>query len=648
MNGSPRILIVDDEPMMTQSLEAVLGQREYSIETTNSSTNALNKLKEGDYDLAMLDVMMPEMGGFQIMDSLDRENMETMFIIMTGEASMESAIEAVRKGANDYIRKPFEPDELFIRVDNILKQKQLKDERKQSEIEKKNLENQLRQSQKMEAIGTLAGGIAHDFNNMLGIIIGNAELALDATPESNPVHQNIKRILTASTRAEDMINRLLSFSRKSEAEKKPIILNSVIQEALKLIRSSIPANIEIKENIPDDFFTIFGDPTQINQIILNLCTNAAHAMQQSGGTLYVSLEKHLIAHQKPSAFCELPPGDYCLLTVEDTGHGINNDIIDRIFDPYFTTKGLGKGTGMGLAVVHGIVKKHKGDIKVNSKPGKGTKFFIYLPEIEEAVFDTIEKEDSGLPMGMERILLVDDEEMIVDIMQEMLEQLGYNVTAAKDSKKALDSFHLDPMKYDLLITDMSMPNLTGDCLAKKIKDIRTDIPIIICTGYNEKINDEEAMAIGVQELIMKPVSMNKLARTIRNVFDNPIDRRGSKRFTAISDTFVISNFKGHEKYSLIDISKSGLAFRYGRNGNVFNGSGKLSLTTGDDKFIVHNIKCQTVSDINIHEASTPSDAQIKRRGIRFEKLSPVQSEMLDYFIKNYTSGSFEEQTREIQ
>ncbi len=650
MERSPKILIVDDDPKMTDSVRAILSGRGYQIETTNNSRTALEHLDRFAFDLAILDIMMPEMSGFQIMDSLDRVNLDTLFIIMTGDASIESAIEAVRKGANDYIRKPFEPDELVVRVENLLRQKRMNDERKRVQIEKKNLENQLRQSHKMEAIGTLAGGIAHDFNNMLGIIIGNAELALEAVPEGDHARQYLLKILTASTRAEEMINRLLSFSRMTDAERRPVKLNEVLGETLKLLRSSLPANIEIRERIPPTSFTVHSDPTQINQIMLNLCTNAAHAMRQSGGILEVRVGEEILDEGSIAEYSDLIPGHYCKLIVSDTGDGIERDIIPRIFEPYFTTKEPGKGTGMGLAVVHGIVKNHKGDIKVFSEPGRGTEFHIRLPLADVPARDRVIGFPATLKRGEEHILLVDDEDMIVDIMKEMLEQLGYHVTPFNRSMNALEGFRLEPEKYDLVITDMTMPNMTGDRLAKEMKKIKPDIPIVLCSGFNEAINKAKCEMEGIQDYLMKPVNMNRLSTTIRKVLDTDfIDRRKHKRYATMRNSFVILDSDFTKRYHIVDVSEGGLSFKYPMKNDPVKGFHNISIVTPDGSLIMDKITYKPIWDMEIQESSATHEGPIRRCGIQFDALTAYQMERLDYFIKNYTRGLMDQEgSRSIQ
>ena len=382
--------------------------------------------------------------------------------------------------------------------------------------EYKRLEEELRQAHKMESIGTLAGGIAHDFNNILGIILGNAELAIDDVPEWNPARLNLDEIKTASLRAKDVVRQLLSFARKTQLEKKPTNIIPIVKESLKLLRSSIPNNIELRQNIEKNIDTILADPTQINQILINLCTNANHAMPD-GGVIEINL-KNVELDEKTTAKNHEKPGRYVNLTVADTGHGISQKDIDRIFDPYFTTKEIGKGTGMGLAVVHGIVKEHNGIISVESEPGKGTAVSILFPVVDkEPVIKTENKEQ--LPTGDERILFIDDEESIVKLGHQRLERLGYRVESSISPIEALEQFRSQPDKFDLVISDMAMPEMTGDKLVKEILSIRPDIPIILCTGFSEKIDEEEARAIGAVDYVEKPLDKHDFAFKVRKALD---------------------------------------------------------------------------------------------------------------------------------
>jgi PAS domain S-box-containing protein len=391
-------------------------------------------------------------------------------------------------------------------------------DRKLVEAEKKRLQTQLQQSQKMESIGTLAAGIAHDFNNILYSIIGYTELALDDAERSTLLHNNLQEVLIAAQRAKDLVKQILTFSRQANQELKPLKVQLVVREALKLIRSSLPSTIEIKQNISNTCSLVIADATQIHQVAMNLLTNAYHAMEDEGGKLNVTLKEvdlDVDDLQDPT----IAAGSYVCLTVADTGAGIDEYVLHRIFEPYFSTKEKDKGTGLGLAMVHGIVKSYGGNIRVYSEPGKGSAFHVYLPVIQTQA--EREELDVVLPVegGTERILLVDDEVQIVRMEQQMLERLGYHVTVRTSSIEALEAFRAVPDKFDLVITDMTMPNMTGVELAKKIIEIRPDIPMIICTGFSEKISKHKAITMGIRGYVMKPVIKRELAKKIREVLD---------------------------------------------------------------------------------------------------------------------------------
>jgi CheY-like chemotaxis protein len=360
--------------------------------------------------------------------------------------------------------------------------------------------------------------IAHDFNNLLGIIIGNAELALDDVPEGNPAHSSLEEIRTASSRAKDVVRQLLSFARKTKLEKKPTNIIPIVKESLKLLRSSIPTSIEIRQHISKNVDTILAEPTQINQVLINLCTNADHAMID-GGIVEVSLKNVELDEDTTAQYPNLNPGRYVNLTVSDTGHGMSPEEIDRIFDPYFTTKGIDKGSGMGLAVVHGIVMNHDGVIFVDSELGKGTTFNIFFPITERKPISEIQM-DEDLPTGKERILFIDDEESMVNVGRYRLERLGYQVETKTSPVEALELFRANPDQFDLVITDMTMPQMTGDQLAEKILKIRPDLPTIICTGFSEKIDEEKAKGIGIRQYIEKPLNRSDLAKLVRKAVDN--------------------------------------------------------------------------------------------------------------------------------
>jgi PAS domain S-box-containing protein len=389
---------------------------------------------------------------------------------------------------------------------------------KSAQKEREQLKTQLIQAQKMEAIGTLAGGIAHDFNNILGAIIGYAEMALYDTQKDSMEHYNIDQVLKAGHRAKDLVKQILAFSRKSEQDKKIITLTPIIEEALKLLRASLPTTIEIRQNIEPGLDAIFADPTQMHQVMMNLCTNAAHAMGEKGGILNVELHNVDLDPQKAVQYPELTPGPFVKLSIIDTGHGMDSATIDRIFDPYFTTKEQDKGTGMGLAVVHGIIKGHGGGIRVQSKSGKGTRFDILFPVIGKQMESETE-ELKALPTGNEHILFIDDEETLIDLGQSMLKKLGYRVETRTRPHEALEIFGAAPDRFDLVISDMTMPGMTGDVLAAELMKIRSDIPVIICTGYSERIDEQRAGDLGIKGLIMKPFTIRGLSKTVRAVLD---------------------------------------------------------------------------------------------------------------------------------
>ena len=391
-------------------------------------------------------------------------------------------------------------------------------ERIKAEKLKNKLETQLQQANKMEAIGTLAGGIAHDFNNILAAILGYADMARDDIPESSPAKHQLEEVLKASNRAKDLVNHILTFSRQSSGDRTPLQPNFIVKEALKLLRASIPTTIEITENIASECGNILANSTQIHQVVMNLCTNAAQAMDEEGGALSVGLKMVELSAADLANELTSRPGPYVMISVEDTGTGINPQIIDRIFDPYFTTKAVGNGTGMGLAVVNGIVKNHKGIIRVESELGKGTIFKIYFPEIKAEAKKEVTISEA-LTGGNEHILVVDDEAILVNLTKIRLEKLGYKVTATTSSTEAFEMFLANPDSFDLIMTDQTMPQMTGKQLAEKIKNIRPDAKIIISTGYSSKMDVDKANLIGVNAFIMKPFDNVQLARTIRDVLD---------------------------------------------------------------------------------------------------------------------------------
>jgi len=391
-------------------------------------------------------------------------------------------------------------------------------DRKQAEEDRKRLQAQVQQTQKMEAIGTLAGGIAHDFNNILSAIFGYTELILARTKAGSFVHERLINILKAAERARDLVKQILVFSRQGVQENMPVEIAHIVNEVTKFMRASLPSSVEIRQknkNAP----TVLGDPTEIHQVIMNLCTNAGQAMRAKGGILEVVLETMELDPEFTGRHPGLQPGAHIKLAVSDTGCGMPPQLVKRIFDPFFTTKDRDEGTGMGLSVVHGIVKKHGGIITVYSSPEKGSVFNVFLPAIERRSDQDVRPEKIPI-RGTERILFVDDEETLVELGATMLGSLGYKVTGVTDSLEALERFKEDSDQYDLVITDLTMPKMTGDLLARELLNIRPDIPIILCTGFSTSIDEDAAKAMGIRAFANKPILMHHMSETVRKVLDS--------------------------------------------------------------------------------------------------------------------------------
>jgi PAS domain S-box-containing protein len=391
--------------------------------------------------------------------------------------------------------------------------------RKQAEEEHRKVEVQLVQAQRMEALGTLAGGIAHDFNNILSAVIGYTELVREDVPEGTKAHANLQEVYKAGIRAKDLVGQILAFSRQREHEQKPVRISSIIKEALGLLRPLLPTTIEIRQNIQTESDTVLADPSQIHQVLMNLCTNASHAMHETGGILELTLEEVDIDTHDVASYPGLTPGAYVRLSVSDTGHGMNRSVMKRIFDPYFTTKKKGVGTGLGLAVVNGIVRTHGGAITVCSEPDKGTTYHVYLPRIGHPEAAVEAEEIKPFPTGHEHILFVDDEKPLIDIGKQTLERLGYKVTTRTSSTEALEAFRAQPEKFELVITDQTMPTMAGETLAKELTQIRPDTPVILCTGYSEIRSEQKLTALGIREVLRKPIIVREMANTIRRVLD---------------------------------------------------------------------------------------------------------------------------------
>lgn len=382
---------------------------------------------------------------------------------------------------------------------------------------RKMLESRLLQAQKMEAIGTLAGGIAHDFNNILAAVVGFAEMTKLGLRDPKLIGY-MEQVLHASERAKGLVGQILAFSRADVQEKKPTDIGSIVEEALKLLRATLPSTIEIGASCAQNLYPVLADRTQIHQVIINLCTNSAHAMPENGGLIEIGVDNFEVVPDMKGLQADLAPGPYVKISVSDTGEGIDPAIMGRIFDPFFTTKKKGEGTGLGLSVVYGIVSESEGAVTVQSEPGCGSIFTVYLPGMPGEVKSDPQVAVS-LPRGVERVLFIDDEELLVEMGKDMLEELGYRVIALTDSVEALRSFREEPDFFDLVITDTTMPKLNGVELSREMLKIRPDIPIIICTGFSELLDEGDALSIGIRKFVMKPFSVKSLAETIRSILD---------------------------------------------------------------------------------------------------------------------------------
>lgn len=387
------------------------------------------------------------------------------------------------------------------------------------------MEHRLQQAQKMESLGTLAGGVAHDINNMLGIILGQTELALSSLPADSPVRERLELSLQGVDRAKDIVHQILAFSRRTELRRRPIEISRTVKDAMSLLRTTVPKTIELTVDLAPETGYVIADPTEIQQVLMNLCSNSAHAMTK-GGRLIVSLQRVMVDENETNSKIGAQPGNYALITVRDTGEGMDPKTLERIFEPYFTTKELGKGTGLGLSVVHGIIHGLHGFISAYSAPGMGSSFRIFLPiapeEGEEAPSAEI------LPGGNERILLVDDEDLVARTSEASLEKLGYKVTRFVDSHAALEAYRASPEDFDGLITDLTMPGLGGLDLVKSVREIRADLPVVLCSGFSESMDKIEARKTELGEFVMKPILRMELAKALRRA----LDRHALKTSTA--------------------------------------------------------------------------------------------------------------------
>ena len=509
-----RVLLIDDDEddyIITRDLLLDVREIQYKLDWVQTYEEGLETIRKESHDVYLIDYRLGEKDGLQLMEKAIAGGVRKPFIMLTGQGNRELDIQAMRSGAADYLVK----DKL--NTETLERSIRYSLRTNQADIEKSKLETRLSQAQKMESIGTLAGGIAHDFNNILSSILGNSELAFCDVEKGTPLYECLQEVYSAGNRAKDLVRRILTFARQADEEIKPLRVDMIAKEALKFLRASIPSTIEIRQNLESES-QIMADPSQIHQIFMNLCTNAAHAMEHTGGILEVDFEDVTLDRSFSSEKTGLKTGEYLRISVSDTGTGIAPEILPSIFDPYFTTKKTGEGTGMGLAMVHGIVAKCMGEISVESTVGKGTVVTIYLPLTKRSSKSDTYKEETPLA-GTERILFVDDELALAKMNSQILEKLGYKMTIRTSSVEALELFKSRPNDFDIVITDMTMPNMTGDKLAAELTKIRHDIPIILCTGYSKSVSDENMAAIGIRAVVFKPILKADLSKTIRKVLD---------------------------------------------------------------------------------------------------------------------------------
>jgi CheY-like chemotaxis protein/anti-sigma regulatory factor (Ser/Thr protein kinase) len=375
----------------------------------------------------------------------------------------------------------------------------------------------------METLGTLAGGIAHDFNNILQAIRGYADMSMDEVPPKSQAHADLQEVMKATNRGKEIVQKILAFSRREAHEPRPLRIHPIVREALNLLRATLPPTIDLRQKFKRECGTVLGDSGQIHRIVMNLCTNAFQAMRKNGGVLTVSLKRVVSDDKFLQSQPKLNEQEYVQLTVSDTGEGMDQTTMERIFEPFFTTKNVGEGTGLGLSVVHGIVTSHKGDVIVESEPGKGTTFRVYLPVIENAA-EKAKKSDGKIAGGHERILLVDDDRVVISVIKRVLDRSGYDVTTRSSGVESLETFRAHPDDFDLVITDQTMPKMTGMKLAGELHNIRPDLPIILISGFGDEVTEKSARAKGIKEFILKPVSAGGLSKAVRRVIDEKQER----------------------------------------------------------------------------------------------------------------------------
>ncbi|MFH2001848.1 MAG: response regulator [Planctomycetota bacterium] len=477
-------------------------------------------LATGAWQVVLSDYKLPRMDGKDALCVLKESGCDLPFIIVSGTIGEDVAVAVMREGAHDYLMKG-KLGRLAPAIERELRDFEIRYERRKVEEDRQELREKLRQAQKMEAIGTLAGGIAHDFNNILASAFGFTEIALMDQEKGSRASKCLEQVMIAHQRAADLVKQILAFSRQSESERKPMQMQPVVMETIKLLRGSLPSTVEIRSHIMQECGPVMADPVQIHQITMNLCMNAFHAMRERGSLLSIRLEPvELSGRPAASEPLSLAAGHYIVLCVKDDGSGMDEETLSHIFEPYFTTKTGGEGTGLGLATVHGIVQQYEGAITVKSRPGQGTEFRVYFPlcAMREAV--GVQARLPETAKGRERILFVDDEQPITQFVKASLESLGFTVYTRTSSIEAHEAFRANPGRFDVVVTDLAMPNMNGAELAQKIRRIRPDMPVILCTGFSEMLTLKRAREVGIFEYIKKPILIRELAGVIRRALQD--------------------------------------------------------------------------------------------------------------------------------
>ena len=526
MSHKPIVLIVDDDATNLGVLDHILSPL-YLVRVARTGLQALkNAVSSPQPDLVLLDIGLVDMDGYAVLEQLKSSpaTRDIPVIFVTARDTTEDEEYGFDQGAVDYITKPIRPPVVLARVQLHLKLQQaqralaeqnvrLEETLAERTAELEHSQRQIMQAEKMAAIGLLAGGIAHDFNNILGAIIGYTEMSLEDI-DDHPIREFLQQVHIAGLRAKDLVQQILIFARKSDYEKRPVQVGLIVKETLQLLRASLPATIAIESDIAGDAAeaAVLGEPTKIHQILMNICTNAAHAMKEGGCTLAVSLTRAAI-NAETARRHQAEVGPSLKLTIADTGHGMPAEIQEKIFEPYFTTKGQGEGTGLGLSVVYGIVQSLKGCIAVDSQPGRGTTFAVSLPLLAASAVSAAE-EKAPLAAGSGTVLLVDDEAALVKMVQVMLQRMGYEVVACRSGAEALAAFRREPERFDLVVTDQTMPRMTGVQLARELLATRPELPVILCSGYSETAVVDQARLTGIRGILAKPFNPRQLGETI--------------------------------------------------------------------------------------------------------------------------------------